>query len=81
MICFRICENIGHTQRKAQLLRRGGIDLKFDFEEHRRKAVAEYQPKRPLFQAFAGAVRGILKEALRTENVQIASIEPRAKKV
>ena len=28
MICFLICDHIGHTQRKAQLLRRGGIDLK-----------------------------------------------------
>lgn len=53
----------------------------FDFEEHRRNAVAEYQPKRLLFQAFAYAVRGILKEALRTDNIQIASVDARAKKV
>lgn len=53
----------------------------FDFEEHRRNAVAEYQPYRPLFQAFANVVRGILTEVLRADNIQAASVEARAKDV
>ena len=57
------------------------MELNFDFEEHRRKAVAEYQPKRRLFQAFADAVRGIVREALRTDNIRVASVEARAKEV
>lgn len=55
--------------------------MNFDFEEHRREAVAEYQPKRPLYQAFADAVQGIVKEALRTDNIRVASVEARAKEV
>ena len=53
--------------------------MAFDFEEHRRKAIAEYHPKRTVFQAFADAVQGILKEALRAENIRAASVESRAK--
>ena len=55
--------------------------MTFNFEEHRRKAVADYQPKRALFQAFANVVRGILIEALRADEIQVASVEARAKDV
>ena len=55
--------------------------MTFDFEEHRRNAVSEYQHHRPLFQAFANAVRGILTEALRADNIEVASVEARAKDV
>ena len=55
--------------------------MTFDFEEHRRKAVAKYQLRCPLFQDFADAVRGILTEALRAGNIQAASVEARAKDV
>ena len=55
--------------------------MTFDFEEHRRKAVAVYQRRRPLFQAFAETVRGILTEALRADRIQVASVEARAKDV
>ena len=53
--------------------------MKFDFEEHRRNAVAKYQPKRALFQAFSDTIRSVLLEALQVKNIQIASIESRAK--
>ena len=55
--------------------------MTFDFEGHRRKAVAEYQHLRPVFQDLAEAVRGILAEALRADSIQAASIEARAKDV
>ena len=55
--------------------------MTFDFEEHRRDAVAEYQLRRPLFEDFEDAVRGILAEALRADNIQAASVEARAKDV
>ncbi|MCY3738390.1 MAG: hypothetical protein OXG13_18445 [Gemmatimonadaceae bacterium] len=55
--------------------------MTFNFEEHRLNAVAEYQRRRPIFEAFAEAVRGIVKEALRAGNIQAASIEARAKEV
>lgn len=55
--------------------------MTFDFEEHRRNAVAKYQEQRHLYQAFANTVRGILTEALRTDRIQAASVEPRAKSV
>ena len=51
----------------------------FDFEEHRHKAVTDYHPKRAVFEAFANTIQGILKEALRTEDIKVASIESRAK--
>ena len=53
--------------------------MTFDFEEHRRNAIAEYQPRQSLFQAFAETVRRILMEALQANNIQAASIEARAK--
>lgn len=53
--------------------------MAFDFEEHRRIAVAEYHSKRSVYQAFAESVRSILKEALRAVDIKSVSIEARAK--
>lgn len=53
--------------------------MAFDFEEHRRIAITEYHPKRAVFKAFADAVQGILKEALRADEIKTASVEARAK--
>jgi ppGpp synthetase/RelA/SpoT-type nucleotidyltranferase len=53
----------------------------FDFAAHRRAAVEAYQGVRPLYEAFAGVVQRILREALQVSAVAIASIEARAKEV
>ena len=53
--------------------------MAFDFEEHLRKAIAEYHSKRTVFRDFADAVQGILREALRADDIKAASIEARAK--
>lgn len=48
-------------------------------ELHGRHAVAEYQKIRPLYEAFAGIIQSILREALSEANIKVSSIEPRAK--
>lgn len=53
----------------------------FDFGAHRVAAVQAYQRARPLYEAFAGVVQRILREALQGSSAAIASIEARAKDV
>jgi len=53
----------------------------FDFELHRQVAYEEYQYERPLYEAFAEVVKAILTEALRNQNIKVASVEARAKTV
>jgi ppGpp synthetase/RelA/SpoT-type nucleotidyltranferase len=51
----------------------------FDFSEHKRVAAEHYQRVRPLYELFARSVHDILKEALYTADIKVASIEARAK--
>jgi hypothetical protein len=51
----------------------------FDFEEHRRAAVEEYQQVQGLYIAFSETLRSIVKEALVSANLKVASVECRAK--
>ncbi len=51
----------------------------FDFETHRREAIAEYQRRRPLYEEFTRVIEGILTEALRNADIKVATIEARAK--
>jgi ppGpp synthetase/RelA/SpoT-type nucleotidyltranferase len=53
----------------------------FDFDAHRRLAVEQYQRIRPLYEAFASVVQGILAQALRQDGIKVASIEGRAKAI
>jgi len=53
----------------------------FDFEKHRRIAIERYQKLRPLYADFANIVQSILKEALTSSGIKVASIEARAKDV
>lgn len=51
----------------------------FGFEAHRRTSVEQYQRVRPIYEAFAAVVRSILLQALRVANVNVASVDARAK--
>lgn len=51
----------------------------FDFDAHKDQAVREYRAVRPRYEVFANNLRNILREALIVENIQIHSIEARAK--
>lgn len=51
----------------------------FDFEEHRRAAVDEYQRVRPIYEALASEVQRILRQCLAASQIQTASIDARAK--
>ena len=51
----------------------------FNFEEHRRAAVDDYLRVRPRYEAFANAVKKILVQALIVKDIEVNSIESRAK--
>ena len=51
----------------------------FNFAEHRRAAVEEYLRVRPRYEAFAGAVKRILVQALRAADITVNFVEARAK--
>lgn len=51
----------------------------FDFSEHRRKAVEDYLRVRPLYQALSAAVRDILIQALKARDIEVNSVDARAK--
>lgn len=53
----------------------------FDFETHKLKAIAEYQKQRPLYHDAGGVVRKILDQAFASRDIQIHSIEARAKEI
>ena len=53
----------------------------FDFENHRRQAIQEYQKVRPLYQEFTNVVKNVLSEAMKARHIKIHSIEARAKEI
>jgi len=55
-----------------------GIVPGFDFDKHKFEAVESYRSKRGLYEAFANAVRDILRVSIPSE-YQIHSMEARAK--
>jgi len=56
------------------------LKAEFDFDAHRRHAVAEYALVRSLYEDFAWVVRDILEDAIERKSLKISSIEARAKK-
>jgi len=53
----------------------------FDFENHKLQAIQEYQKVRPLYEEYTNAVKNVLSEAFRVQNIKIHSIETRAKAI
>jgi len=53
----------------------------FDFEQHRVRAIGDYQKARPLYDEFARVVRNVLSEALKANGIKVHSIEARAKTI
>lgn len=53
----------------------------FDFEAHRLRAIADFQKVEPLYKEFAGVLRNVLSEAFKANDIQVHSIEARAKTV
>lgn len=53
----------------------------FDFEAHQRRAVEDYLKVRPLYSLFARTVQDILREALTSASISVASVDARAKEV
>ena len=72
---FRLITTVG----AAQIPGTSAAGAGFDFAEHRRSAVEDYQRMRPLYESFAGVVRDVLREALAAAHVKAASLEARAK--
>ena len=58
-----------------------GEATSFDFVQHRIRAERQYQRQLSLFADFASCVKSILQDCLRVRNIQIASLEARAKAV
>ena len=58
-----------------------GQHAEFDFEDHRRQAEAGYQAVRALYQEFAECLRSVLTQTLDQRDVNVASVEARAKEV
>lgn len=53
----------------------------FDFEAHRLRAIANFQGVEPLYKEFAEVLRNVLSEAVKANDIQVHSIEARAKAV
>lgn len=53
----------------------------FDFESHRRYALEQFTGKRELYENFAGVVRDILADAIKTCGLKINDIQSRAKEL
>ncbi len=51
----------------------------FDFESHRLRAIADFQKVEPLYKEFAEILRNLLSEAFKANDIQVHSIEARAK--
>lgn len=57
------------------------VQQDFDFEAHRDRAVKAYRGIRHRYEVYATHLRNILREALSVKNIQIHSIEARAKDI
>lgn len=53
----------------------------FDFENHKLQAIQEYQKVRPLYEDYITAIRNVLSEVFKSRNINIHSIEARAKDI
>ena len=53
----------------------------FDFDTHRDQAIKDYRAVKPRYEVFVSKLRDILRDALSVENIQIHSIEARAKDI
>ena len=53
----------------------------FDFENHRARAVLDYQQIRTLYEGCSEAVKSILKQTFSEKGIKIATIEARAKAI
>jgi putative GTP pyrophosphokinase len=53
----------------------------FDFDEHRRKAIDEYEEVKDLYEECSQAVRSVLRTVLDQESVRTLSVEARVKDV
>ena len=53
----------------------------FDFEAYRLRVIADFQRVVPLYKEFAEVLRNILSEAFKANDIQVNSIEARAKAV
>ena len=51
----------------------------FDFAAHEEKAVAEYRERQLFYQSQATAIKRILEEALKRKDIQVHSVQARAK--
>ena len=57
----------------------GEQEESFNFEQHRDSAVEAYRRVRSRYENFANAVKEILVQVLRTKDIAVNSVEPRAK--
>jgi ppGpp synthetase/RelA/SpoT-type nucleotidyltranferase len=56
-----------------------GVQVAFDFDDHRRKAVEAYEKVRRRYEDCAESVYTVLKTTLALESLKVHTIEPRAK--
>ena len=60
---------------------RGDPTEEFDFDNHRHKAIQEYQRVRPLYEEYVTVIRNVLYEVFKSRDINIHSIEARAKDI
>jgi ppGpp synthetase/RelA/SpoT-type nucleotidyltranferase len=53
----------------------------FDFNEHKNRAIQEYQSVRPLYEECATCIKNVLDEAFKVQDIKVHSIESRAKEL
>ena len=56
-------------------------EQEFDFEEHQKKAVDDYEAKISQYDIFSKKIKNILEEAFKRKPLKVHSIENRAKSV
>ena len=72
-------EEYARNQESDKVDREEEQDALFDFEEHRRNAVAKYLRVQQIYDAFAKYVKDILDQALKAKNIAVNSVDARAK--
>jgi ppGpp synthetase/RelA/SpoT-type nucleotidyltranferase len=73
------CPKCGHQSISCDCDDEGIDDNSFNFKRHREQAIAEYAPKRLLYDRFATCIQHIAAQALQRADIKYSSVEARSK--
>jgi ppGpp synthetase/RelA/SpoT-type nucleotidyltranferase len=76
-----VCPKCGYQSISCSCDDDDDDDSSFSFKRHREKAIAEYAPKRLLYDRFANCIRSIVTQALQASTIKYSSVEARAKEI